>query len=301
MSNNRPIFSFIFATDLHFETNANHDVPEDNARIHCLLDDANKQDPDFVLFGGDITQRGSAQLNELIMAKETLDKLKVSYFLVAGNHDLAPNREVAAIYPGKEDYHNGQVETSNFYQVFGDKGIRFSFQKGNIQFIGISLRNDDPDGALDWLEQEISQTNLPKIIMTHYGIYPPRDSDSSLERWGFARIGSSIPRLRSIIEYQGSGVIAYLYGHNHINSMIKKNNILHISGGGIQKGCTGYWLFQCGENSIKASYNLLSDKSLHNFNYHGINNPDRCIDSTHKTVEEYHKGNQEEQSFEIFF
>jgi len=76
---------------------------------------------------------------------------------------------------------------------------------------------------------------------------------------------------------------------------------LHISGGGIQKGCTGYWLFQCGVKSIKASFLPLSDISIHNFNYHGVNDPDRCVDSTHATVEEYHKGNLKEQSFEIFF
>ena len=220
MNTDKLLFNFALATDLHLEVNAYPDVPEANVRIYCLLDDVNKQHPDFILFGGDITQRGSAQLDELIIAKETLDKLKITYFLVAGNHDFAPHREFAAQYPEKEDYHNGELESSNFYQVFGDKGMRFSFQKGNIQFIGISLRNNDPDGALDWLEQEISQTNLPKTVMTHYGIYPPRDSGSPLESWGFARIGGSIARLRSIIEGQDSGVIAYLHGHNHINSVI---------------------------------------------------------------------------------
>lgn len=301
MNIDRLLFKFAFATDLHFEASANPHVPEANARIRCLLDDVNKQHPNFVLLGGDITQCGSAQIDELTMAKETLDKLKPPYFLVAGNHDLAPHREIAVRYPGKEDYHDGQFETSNFYQVFGDEGMRFSFQKGSIQFIGISLRDNDPDGALDWLEQEILQTDLPKIIMTHYGIYPPRDSGSPLEWWGFDRIANSIPRLRSIIEHPSTKCIAYLYGHNHTNSVISQSDILHISGGGIQKGCTGYWLLKCYRNSIKASFLSLSDVSLCNFNYHGEYDPGRCIDSTHKTVEEYHKGNQKEQSLEIFF
>ena len=296
MSNNKPIFSFAFATDLHFELGAHHDIPKANARISCLMSDLDKHQIDFTLLGGDVTQCGSAKIDELATIKTNLDKLRSPYFMVAGNHDLAPNQGFAARYSGKEDYHTGTIETSNFHQVFGDKGVRFSFIKENIHFIGISLRNNDPDGALDWLEKEVLQSKLPKIIMTHYGLYPPRNSGSPLESWGFARIATCIPRLSSIIEHPSSRVIAYLYGHNHINSVVKKKNVLHISGGGIQKGCTGYWIFNYQEDCLNGQFHLLSDQTLHNFNYHGIVSPEKCVDSSHKTVEEYHKGNVYEQS-----
>jgi 3',5'-cyclic AMP phosphodiesterase CpdA len=291
--------NFIFATDLHFESGTNPKVQEASARVNCLINDINRHNPDFVLFGGDISQYGTIRIDDLIVVKQELNKLTMPYFTVAGNHDLAPSRRISEIYPDEEQYHNGSIDSSNFFKVFGNNGMQFSFIKNNIQFIGISLRDREAENTLDWLEHETQSRDMPKIVMTHYGLYPPRDSGSPLETWGFGRIKRFIPRLRSIIENPDNRVIAYLYGHNHINSVVKKKNILHISGGGIQKGCTGYWLFECKHNHLNGRFNLLSDKNLHNFNYHGITSPEKCVDSSHKTVKEYHKGNRQEQSIYI--
>jgi DNA repair exonuclease SbcCD nuclease subunit len=292
-------FKFVFATDLHYDGSSNPVISEANSRIVCLLEDIKHTDPDFILLGGDLSQRGSAEKHDLSILKSMLDNLKLPYYLVAGNHDLAPHKEIAAQYPGKEDYHYGEINTSNFCSIFGLDGIRFSFSKGNIQFTGISLRNNDPDNNLDWLEQELNKNSLPKIVITHYGIFPPRESGSHLEQWGFSRINQCLSRLREIIEKPSLKVIAYLHGHDHINSVTKKNNIFHISGGGIQLGCTGYWLFKYRKGKLHGSFEHLSKKNLHNFSYHNLVNPGGCIDSSHATIEEYHKGNEKEQSFVI--
>jgi DNA repair exonuclease SbcCD nuclease subunit len=302
MKTSKPLFRFAHATDLHYEIGSNPAVPEANARTSCLINDINahnsKNPLSCVILSGDLSNRGAAKKDELSEAKSQCDRLQVPYYAIAGNHDLAPNRKHAAMYPVKEAYHEGTLRTSNFGRIFGAHGIRFSFAKDHIHFIGVSLRDKDPDGVLDWLEEEVNGIQGQGIIVSHYGLYPPRDA-GPLHTWGFARIGDILPRLRSIISNSGTKILAYLYGHNHINSVVERNGTYHISGGGIQKGCTGYRVFNCYEKRIESSFHLLSDDALWDFNYWGRERPEECIDSSHKTVEEYHRGSVDEQSFTI--
>jgi hypothetical protein len=160
------------------------------------------------------------------------------------------------------------------------------------------LRDGDPEGNLDWLEEEIARTPDQVILMTHYGIYPPREA-GFLHTWGFGRIGTSLPRLRTILARAGNKVLAYLYGHNHINSVVKRDGTYHISGGAIQKGCTGYRVFACYDDRIDATFHVLSDEALWDFNYWGVEHPEACRDATHRTVEAYHRGNEGELSFSM--
>ncbi len=291
------MFDFVHATDLHYETNCSHQVPEANARIACLINDINSlaDKPAFVLLSGDLTNCGSANHAKLFEARSIFDALDSPYYVVAGNHDLAPSRRFAAMYPGKEDYHEGPINESNYGKVFP---ARFSFQAEGYSFVGVSLRDEDPDGMLDWLDSAIKVMPGKGIVVAHYGLYPPRKA-GPLYTWGFARICNILPRLKSIIEGAGSRILAYLYGHNHINSVVERNGTYHISSGGIQKGCTGFRKFRCHEDKIECSYHFLSDKTLLDFNYWGLEKPEECIDEEHESVEDYHRGNEDEQRFVI--
>lgn len=302
MNSNNPLFSFIHASDLHYETGEKIQEPMANARISCMIKDINNmqraENIRFVLLSGDITNRGSANEEELAGAKAALGALDVPYHAVAGNHDLAPHRKFAEMYPGKEDLHDGPVWTSNYSKIMGAENTRFSFEEQGYHFLGVSPRNEDPDNMLDWLEHEIAAIPGKGFVMAHYGLYPPRNA-GVLHGWGFARIEKILPRFRSIMEQAGKKIVAYLYGHNHVNSIVNVNGTCHVSGGGIQKGCTGYRLFKCYEDRVESSFHLLSDMALHDFNYWGKDKPDRCVDDTHTTVEEYHKGNNTEQCFTL--
>ncbi len=289
--------NFVHATDLHYETNGSAQVPEANARVACLIDDINSfaDKPDFILLSGDLTNRGAANHAELLETRSILDAFDMPSYVVAGNHDLAPSRKFAAMYPGKEDYHEGPIKDSNYGKVFPPN---FSFQVENYCFVGVSLRDEDPDGQLDWLEAAIDDIPEKGIIVAHYGLYPPRTA-GPLYTWGFSRICNVLPRLRSIVEGAGSRIVAYLYGHNHINSVVNRNGTFHISGGGIQKGCTGFRQFRCYADKIECAYHYLSDKTLLDFNYWGREKPEECIDENHVSVEDYHRGNASEQNFVI--
>ncbi len=300
MGKEKGLFSFAHVTDLHYQDEGNQAIPKANDRVKCLIEDINRERnspiPDFVVISGDVSERGSGRKEDLVAAKRICDTLEAPYFVVAGNHDLAPNREIH--YPEKEEYHEGPLQTSNYGCVFGTQGLCFSYCKENIHLLGVTLRDGDPDGMLDWLEEELASTPLKKVLVTHYGLYPPRDA-GMLSKWGFNRIAKILPRLRSLVENSRGNVLAYLYGHNHINSVIKRDNIYHISSGGVQLGCTGYRLFEVYEGKIVSKFYLLSDKDLLDFNYWGRSNPEICVDSTHPTVEIYHRGTEEETCFSI--
>ena len=45
--NDKEEFSFVFASDLHYEVSVNPDIPEANARTFCLLNDINDTAPDL--------------------------------------------------------------------------------------------------------------------------------------------------------------------------------------------------------------------------------------------------------------
>ncbi len=297
-----PLFRFVHATDLHYEAGRSPEIPEANDRIRCFIRDINRLDGsyplNFILLSGDLTNRGAAVKHELQEAAKLFKGLNVPFHAVAGNHDFAPSRSFAANYPGKEDYHEGPFESSAFANVFGEAGLKFSFEKEGYSFIGFSLRENDPDGVLPWLAEEASRLKGNGIFMGHYGLYPARD-EGRLATWGFGRINSSLPRLREIIDGAGRKILLYLHGHDHINSVRNRCGTLHVSGGGIQKGCTGYRVFSCYRDRIEAHFCLISDPDLHSFNYWGTDNPGCCVDSTHRTVEEYHRGNAEEQCFTV--
>jgi hypothetical protein len=307
MTHAKPLFSWVHATDLHYEqpgkaSDCLNSSDPDNKRLNCFINDINRlqgpQKPEFLILSGDITERGSAVKQELIQAKETLSRLQVPFHILAGNHDLGPNREIAAVYPGKEDYHEGPLETSNFFQVFGPEGLRFSFQRHGFHFVGFVLRDADPDGPLDWLQAQVDAIPSRGIVIGHYGLYPARTAGFLL-KWGFSRHEKCLPRLQSIINGANGRVIAYLNGHNHVNSVFKNEKTTHISGGCIKGGCTGYRLFECYPDRIATRFIFLSDPTLWNFNCWGQTDPGRCIDDTHPTPEDYHRGTPSEQVFEI--
>jgi hypothetical protein len=181
--------------------------------------------------------------------------------------------------------------------VFGEEGMRFSVGWKGLRFIGVSLRDEEPDRALDWLEEELDRSkgrmDERMVIVGHYGLYPPRDA-GPLANWGFARIGSLLPRLRSIVAASGSRPSLYLHGHNHINSLRRIGNLRQLSGGGIQKGCTGFRLFQYNGAKLSCELRLLSEPSLWSFDYWSHSNPGLCVDSSHPSAREYHKGSPSE-------
>ena len=105
-------FSFAYLSDTHIAVGA-----ESVKQLKQCIDDINEnKELSFAIFAGDITEFGSDQ--ELKLAKEIIDGLKIPYYIVAGNHDAKWS----------------ESGCNTFVKVFGYE--EFDFEKEGIRFIG---------------------------------------------------------------------------------------------------------------------------------------------------------------------
>lgn len=123
------------------------------------LSDAIKQlnkhaDLNFIACCGDITNSGLAQQFEWYV--EVINKSQHPFISVIGNHDYRSN--------GHRVYK----------KVFGPSD--FSFEAGNYKFVifdNVVWENDNRSPKLDWLTDQLSDSELPHVILTHI---PPWDN-----------------------------------------------------------------------------------------------------------------------------
>ena len=207
-------FNFAVITDAHL-----YDI-KDHKFDHILekaVADVNSISPrpDFVLYGGDLAQSGKK--DELLKGKKILDKLKMKYRII----------------PGEHDYYLDMGET--WRGLFGDE--HWSFNHNGVHFIGMnsilipdfwSARQLTPrermglveelecnqcgawgvgDQQLEWLAKDVSKVSpdTPVVIMTHsplWDYYP---------RWNFQTYDA--PQIRHILR-KFDKVVA-IHGHVH--------------------------------------------------------------------------------------
>ena len=169
---------FAFITDTHL-AEGSHSV--DDLAL-CLWDINANLHPDFVLFGGDITDFGTDE--EIALAKSMMDTLKVPYHVVQGNHDA----------------NWSESGCNTFKNVFGYE--RFIFRAGGWRFIGCNSGPDMrmapglvPRETMEWLRS--LDGNEKSIFINHY----PMDS-SVLNYFDVTR---ELKRLDVRFAFRGSG------------------------------------------------------------------------------------------------
>lgn len=222
-------FNFAVLTDAHLYNIKGHKF---DGILEKAVSDVNrlKPRPDFVLYGGDLGQSGKQE--ELVKGKKILDKLKMPYRIIPGEHDYYLDMGAA------------------WRKLFGAE--HWSFNHKGVHFIGMnsilikdfwSARNLTPkermglleelechqcglwgvgEKQLDWLEKDVRKVrpNTPVVVMTHsplWDYYP---------RWNFQTIDA--PQIRKILG-KFDRVIA-IHGHVH---QIVYNQIGNISSAGL--------------------------------------------------------------------
>lgn len=207
-------FTFAVLTDAHL-----YDIPSHkfDAILEKGVADVNslRPAPDFVLYGGDLAQLGKEA--ELLKGKRILDKLKMPYRII----------------PGEHDYYLDMGKT--WRALFGEE--HWSFDHKGVHFIGMnsilvkdfwSMKGLTPEERMDhmaelechrcgpwgvheeqlaWLEADVKNIspNTPVFVMTHsplWDYYP---------RWNFQT--SDAPEIRAILR-KFDKVMA-IHGHVH--------------------------------------------------------------------------------------
>lgn len=143
-----------------------------------------RDDIDFVIIGGDLTDFGLAK--EFKLVHQDFKTLKVPYLAVVGNHD--------AINNGK------QV----FSAMYGDYDV--SFTVGNSRFILLNtnyLEFDKQVPDLDWLEAELQAAQAFEniFVISHIPPSSPEFGPENMVRYG-----------QLMNQYK---VTYSLHGHNH--------------------------------------------------------------------------------------
>lgn len=178
-------FKFVQVTDTH----VGGATGEDDLR-RTVRDLNQLPDIDFVILSGDVTEFGSDE--ELALAKQILDSLKLPLYVIPGNHDSNWSESGA----------------NSFRRVFGDE--TFFFEHKGYQFIGTTsgpnMRMSPgqiPRENLVWMDSVFAANpdgQTPLIAINHYPL------DSSLNNWY-----QSIDRLKT------RNIQLALCGHGHQN------------------------------------------------------------------------------------
>jgi outer membrane protein assembly factor BamB len=180
----------------------------------------------FVLVTGDITEMGS--FDNLSLAKEILDGLRVPYHIIPGNHDT------------KWSESGG----SDVARLWGDD--RFAFASGGFRFIGLSqgpvLRMGDGNWApqdvrwLDGLLADRREALKPTIFVSHYPL------DPGISNWYVV-----LDKLRTI------PTAAVLVGHGHKNVPLDFEGLRGVMGRaniGTKDQAPGYNVVEIGAKAM---------------------------------------------------
>lgn len=194
-----PAFRFAFITDTHIgspDGQAEEDLRRTVRDINANPDIA------FVVLTGDITEMGTNE--ELKLAKQILDSLRVPWYIIPGNHDTGWSES------------GGDM----FKTVFG--GDKFSFEYNGIRFLacasGPYVRMSDghvPRDAVNWLDTELKKLKpgQPLIFLNHYPI------DEGLDNWY---------EITDRLRHYNTQVI--LCGHGHANKAMDFEDIPGVMG-----------------------------------------------------------------------
>lgn len=170
---------FIFLSD----TQRGYDETED-----AIKHINQKHDIDFVIHGGDISDFGLTK--EFLWQRDLMNKLKVPYVVLLGNHDCLAN--------GKKV----------FREVFGD--FNFSFMAGNTKFVclntnAIEFNHSIPVPDFEFIERELEDTNPENektVVVMHAPPYNEQFNNNVAKV--FQRYINEFPKLQFC-----------LFGHEH--------------------------------------------------------------------------------------
>lgn len=207
-------FTFAVLTDAHLYNIKDHKF---DGILEKAVADVNSitPQPDFVLYGGDLGQSG--EKDELVKGKKILDKLKMPYKIIPGEHDyyLDMGKAWRGLF-GDEHWsfdHNGvhfigmnSILVPDFWTLKGltpkeRMGMMEELECHNCGAWGVG------DKQLEWLAKDVKNVSpdTPVVIMTHsplWDYYP---------RWNFQTYDA--PQIRETLR-KFDKVIA-IHGHVH--------------------------------------------------------------------------------------
>jgi len=199
-------------------------------------------DLEFVLVAGDLTQ--DAEPWNIDEVRRILDQLKVSYFVVLGNHDLSrvPHEKkdqpvtlskytMAGAFIGKS---GGMLPGMTYYsQPLAKDLVLVALDASRAQvFVPEAGLNDFGGkiyaGQMRWLERILkANQNKTVIILTHHNLVPWGEGDrTNHNNFGWFRMDNA-EEVRALLKKYGVKLV--FSGHRHISTRYQKvDDIYHF-------------------------------------------------------------------------
>ena len=163
------------------------------------VDRLNREDVDFVMNLGDMTDLGLAFEYDVFL--QMMSGLNKAWFSLIGNHDAIGN--------GKQIYKRHFGEYNNY---FDHGGIRFvMFNNNRLDFLSEGI-------DWDWLEQVVNQSAHPVILFQHVN---PWNKDYFDE--------ASVLRLQKILDTNKVSVLFHGHQHKFSNQMYKNTLLQQVA------------------------------------------------------------------------
>lgn len=175
--------------------------------------------PAFVVNLGDAINDVSSEddAKNLNIVLSEMKKLKCRFYTLAGNHEqrCLKKEELQTILALDSLYYSFDIKDYHFVVLFSE-----DYEKVTPAI---------PPKQIDWLKQDLSNTNKPTIVFIHHVL---SDQDLTGNIWfegkSYRSLVSNREEVRIILE-DSKKVIAVFNGHNHWNKMDIHNGIPYFS------------------------------------------------------------------------
>jgi Icc protein len=233
----------LHVSDLHFEPRGLEQYAGLFDRLWRIRHELVALEPDVVVVTGDLTNRGSSTPEHFLLVRAWLEGLGAPCVVVPGNHDLGANRGRGEEFPDLECYEDVEFAETGYAREFGGHTIS-QVTAGDLTILGLALREDDPDGALQALAAALEAGSGPVIVAGHYPVVGPRDVDDIASFGARGYIDASAKLLGDLLA-RHPRVMAYLCGHVHLTSrrMIGRSCV-QLTAGGLGPGAAAIRIYE---------------------------------------------------------
>ncbi len=229
---------FAIMADLHVDI-----MPDTVKRLSEFLDEASKNDVDFIIELGDFcypdygkkcvckTENMPVNIANSLDTAVNPDKEKIismyssfekpSYHVI-GNHDtdMCKKDDICAFHGGHECYYSFDCGGFHFIVLdanyFEKDGEEYSYENGNYFDIDNDHKPILPKTQLEWLKDDLSKTEYPSFVFSHQSLSEDKRSIKNYRE------------LHEILKNAPSKVLMCINGHEHIDFFSQKDSISYL-------------------------------------------------------------------------
>lgn len=226
-------------SDLHLTSESGDHYPGLSDRMAGVIPALRDENADAVVVSGDLTESGSREEADLLVAREWVTALGIPWLVVPGNHDLGANRRRSSECPDREWYDERPFAQTTFADIFG-ADLAPVLSVDGVTLIGVVLREGDPDGALEALRSQLVVSEAPTVVIGHYPVVMPRDVPMIAEFGARGYVDREAPALERLIA-EFPAVRLYCSGHVHLTSSARLvNGCRQLTAGGLGPGASSF-------------------------------------------------------------